>query len=200
MAKSRPSYPQIRARQRNILEYQFYTKKSNKDVAKHFGVSPRQLDSFLSTKPKDVRRNYSRSNVAQKLYYAGDDKGLHTASVKGAHDMGLRYTRLGAREVTPAQIQVVKTPGMNTEYQASSVIMRERIQFLYTSYTTPSQCWAQYVSRNNIPRSIKALKLLARNRRLDYDEFETHVSVWRNCYYGDSMQGEINANNVLAGI
>jgi hypothetical protein len=133
----------------------------------------------------------------QKLFGAGDST-LQKASRKAAREnFNVKYTRLGGSVASERRIsETLRSPGLNEQYKVRVSVFRERVGFLYGGTTTPSQCWAQYTSRNGIPQTIKALKLLARNNRVP--DFEKHVQIWKSCYFGDTSEGDYRAAQVLA--
>ena len=69
----RPSASSTRARQRQVSRYVFSTDVST--TARHFGVSPEQVEKFISTNPKKLKGRLNRS-PAYKRMYSADPKNI----------------------------------------------------------------------------------------------------------------------------
>lgn len=179
MAQKRPSYPSIRARQRHLLEYIGSTGRTERQVARDFGVKPQQLRRFTSTKSTEIRKNFGRSPAYEKLYSQGTTKELR----QKARSHGERVTFRPVREYTEPSIQQFrKTPGYSQEFVTRYVQTGEQIQHLYASQITPQYLWAIYTKEQNIPVSIKSINLLRRNGKISAADYNDIVTVWKDIY------------------
>lgn len=175
----RPSVSQIRARQRRLLEYLASTDKTPRQAAKEFRVTPRQLEQFVSTKTPTVRRNFNRSPVTERLYQAGEEKGLRAR----AKTQGRRLVVRPLRQVQEPYLQQIRTtPGFDPAYVTRQVQSGEQIQNLYTTKITPQYLWAVYTREHNLPIGIKSIKLLRRNRKISSSEYNELLTVWKDIY------------------
>lgn len=184
MARKRPSTPSIRARQRRILEYLFSVNKTFKEAAKDFGVTPRQLEKFVTTAPRDIRHTISRSNVSQDLFQQGTPQNLRPKARK-------QGTRLQRVQYEEAQIQVYRgTPGLPESEVNRRVQIGELIQRLYARRVEPRYLWAEWTREHNMPVSIKAARVLYRNHRMSYQDWINYTAVWQSIYGKDNETAE----------
>lgn len=154
----------------------FSTNKSFKQAAKDFGVTPRQLEKFATSKPKQVRKSFSQNDVSQSLFQAGETKNVR----RKARQQGTKLTRVQFEE---AQIQVYRgTPGLPESEVNRRVQFGELIQNLYTERQEPRYLWAQWTREHNLPVSYKAAKLLYRNHRISYQDWINYQAVWQSIY------------------
>jgi hypothetical protein len=178
MANKRPTKAQIRARQTNILEGMAVTNNSFREMAKQLGVTPLQLRTFVAErKPAQIREQYNRSPTYRKLYDVGERKSV-TRKIGHA----LPPKRIDA---TFRELERVRTNPLYSEderryrYQIGQMINNLNVR---GSMQTPSSMWAEYCWDNNIPTSVKSIKLLYRNHRIDPEAYERHLTVWEAVY------------------
>lgn len=159
----------------------FSTNKSFKQAARDFGVTPRQLEKFVTTKPKQVRRSFNVNETAQSLFESGEPKKVR----QKAKQQGTKLNRVQFEE---AQIQVYRgTPGLPESEVNRRVQFGELIQNLYTERQEPRYLWAQWTREHNLPVSYKAAKLLYRNHRISNQDWINYQAVWQSIYGRDTI-------------
>ncbi len=168
MAKKRPSYISIRRRQRNIVEGMGTRDIKYAQTAKEFGVTRRELRTFLETKPKDLRRMYNRNPAYTRLYELGKRSEVSkTLGIK-------RVRRYEVLEQLLAEPRIQRYPNSK---QIGRIIQR-----YYYANNFGGIGWAIYTREHDLPLSITAIKLLFRNDKLTNDQYVRAVDVWRDLY------------------
>jgi hypothetical protein len=169
MARKRPSYVSIRARQRNIIEGVGTRDLRYAQAAKEFGVTKSELRKFLETKPKDLRRNFNRSPATRKLYAEGERP--ETRRILGVK----RITRYPFRERVLRD--ELARPRLANKQQIGKMIQR-----LYYDNNIAAQEWASYAREHDLPNSMKNIRLLYHNDRISEGQYKTILKNWRNIY------------------
>lgn len=176
MANKRPSYRSIRARQRNIIEGLGTTDLRYKEAAKKFNVTPRELQHFVESKPRTLRKNFNRSPVYAKLYNEGARPIVRE--------------RLGIKRIThfkfrPTQIrQYTVTSGLS-EYESNRrQQVGQMIRALYVTRFDPKTAWAAWTREHNLPQSIKVIRLLHRNNKITDGIYAEALVEWQDIYPG----------------
>ena len=185
MPNRRPSYLSIRRRQRNIIEGIGTRDIRIAQAAKEFGVTQRELRKFIETKPDKLRKSYNRSPALRKLYAEGERK--ETRRVLGVP----RIRRYAFEEQVLQEPRLLRYPN---ERQIGRMVQR-----LYYMNNIGPQNWSEYTYSNNLPNSIKAIRLLWRNGKITDSRYKTILGIWRDDYpsannaYYESYLGEIAA-------
>ncbi len=171
MASKRPSYVSIRARQRNILEGMEERGLNKKQAAKEFGVTRRQLETFIETKPKGVRTKFNRSPAYAKLYREGERKETRRVlGVKSIH-------RVEFRENIIRPFSKLTEPKAISKQQTGRMIQR-----LYYTNNIQSQQWAAYTRESGLPLNMDAIRLLHRNGKISDANYNAAVTNWGQMY------------------
>lgn len=176
MAAKRPSYPSIRARQRNLLEYQFSTDKTYRQAARELGVKPSEFERFVTANPRSLRQQYNRSKMIRKLYGEGERPDLR----KKAKAQGVKLERL--RTERGYRVATQEVPIFERDYQARLGRTQELIAALYERQRGASYDWAVFAAEENIPVSIKVIKLMWRNGEIDSSRYDYIIAVWKTIY------------------
>jgi hypothetical protein len=185
MANKRPSYLSIRRRQRNIIEGMGTRDIKYAQAAREFGVTRAELRKFTETKPDVLRRQYNRSPVMRKLYAEGERK--EARRVLGVK----RIRRYQFEEQVLTEPRLLKYPN---EKQIGRIIQK-----LYYQNNIGAQNWSTYTYENNLPNSIKAIRLLWRNDKISDSRYKIILGVWRDSYpsgndaYYEQYLGEVAA-------
>lgn len=155
MAKRRPSYVSIRARQRNVLEALGSSKyRGYEEAARRLGVPTNEFRSFITMKPEQVRRQYNRRPAFRKLYGEQKTAPEQRQAVKKA---------VGVKRVTrfPYQENVLRVPallpGRTPEQKARAKTFGRYKQRLYYGNNAKPQNWSQYTFEHNIPSTPSAI-------------------------------------------
>lgn len=176
MAK-RPSYKSIRARQRNIIEGLGTSDLKYAQAADRFGVTPRELRRFVTTKPKDLRKNFNRSPANTKLYGASTAAKQRKEVRESLGVSKVKRYKFREQEIRDLKVLKLKEPELRNRTQIG-----ELVQNLYTSKIHARYDWASYAREHDIPTSIDAVKLLHRNNRISDSEYTDAVQTWRDIY------------------
>lgn len=178
----RPSASSTRARQKAIIRYLYSTKNDYRLTAKHFQVSPKQLERFTSSNPKKVKGRLSRSPAFQRLYSAD------VKQVARSHDVDLvpKYSTQRVHALEQRGVPV-------TEKQRGAIdYYRETRQRVYTTSKTTGQVryrkptkssaealrnagYAGYSTTNSVQAGYLSGQLSA-------DDVSTIIDIWRKFY------------------
>ena len=173
MAKQRrPSYPSIRRRQRNIIEGMGTHDLKYAEAAKRLGVTRHELVQFLESKPKVVRARYNRSPSSRKLFEEGERHNVK-------QEFGLPFVR--RYEHRAKYLEAVK---VHLKHPNSKQIGRMIARYYYkdTEKFRAILKWTIYTREHNLPLSIKAIKFLARNGKIDEDTYTEILEKWQELY------------------
>lgn len=183
MAAKRPSYVSIRARQRRIIDYMASTGKNVPQTAKELDVKPRELRSFIETKPKKLRKKYNRSPITRELFEKGEERKIRRQVAQEKQS----YRRVTGRI---SEIRFYReTPGIDPELRRRRIIELERVRYISTDKNYRSTQWAMYADKQNIPVSIKAIRAMHEDGDIDDYDFDEIVDAWEEIYsttYGAS--------------
>lgn len=183
MVRKRPSYVSIRTRKVKLLKYMGTTGKSEAQTAKEFGVSKEQLKRFITQDPKSARRSYNRSPAQRKLYSEISQTSTRPTYRAGSRVEKLRGVKLVQFDARPAVLdQIRRTPGLSEDERSRRLQIGTLIQKHYTFQDRPEYHWAEYARENKLPTSIKGIKILYRNGRIDDDQYRQIASVWKDVY------------------
>ena len=174
MARQRPSYPSIRVRQRNIIEGLGTTDLRYAQAAKRFGVTPRELQHFVETKPRNLRSNFNRSPAYRKLYEEG-------ARPQVREQLGIKRIRR-YKFRAPAIREITLSQAYSPDEQRQRVQTGRAILNLYTEREHPQLRWALWTRERNLPTSIVAIKLLHRNNKIKDDMYIEAIAAWSDIY------------------
>jgi len=174
VAEKRPSYVSIRARQKNIIEGLGTSDLKYAQAAKRFGVEPRELKKFIETKPKNLRRNFNRSDAYRKLYTEGS-----RAEVR--ENLGVRRIKHYAIRKEDVEAIVSSRRYIYTETE-NRVKIGKMLQQLYYRGEQPQAEWAAYTREHDLPTSINVLRLLYQNDRLDGPTYKNAIREWQAVY------------------
>jgi hypothetical protein len=177
VAARRPSYKSIRARQRNILEGIGTADVKYKEAAKRLGVTPRELKTFVETKPRKLRPNFNRSPAYRKLY------GASTAPEqrKQVREQ-LGIPRVRRYQAAEQDIQALRLQRLPEKELRNRTQIGEQIQNLYYRGQNDRYLWAAYAREHDLPTSIDTLRLLHRNDKVSDSEYAQAVKTWRDIY------------------
>lgn len=157
-----------------------------KDAAEKFGVTPRQLRTFVRSKPSTMRSNLNRSPAYRKLYGTADTAPAQRKQVR--EQLGLsRIKRYEPRESEIQNIRKGIYPYPERERRNRQAI-GELVQNLYVSRSHARYDWAEYAREHDLPTSIDTIKLLHRNNKLSDSEYMDAVSTWRDIYNVNSVR------------
>jgi len=152
------------------------TGKNIPKTARELDVKPRELRTFLETKPKKLRKSYNRSPIVRELYAAGEERKVRAqvASEK------VRYHRVTGRI---SEIRFYREiPRLDPELKRRRIIELERVRFLMTDKNYRSTEWAFFADKSNLPVSIKAIRQMHEDGDIDDVEFDEIVDAWENIY------------------
>ena len=171
MASKRPSYPSIRARQRNILEGIGTGDLKYNQAAQRLGVTPTELRKFLDTKSPIVRRNFNRSPAYRKLYAEGERSKTREA--------------LGLKRIRRYEFKrsAVDRPQAMQKYPNSKQI-GALIQRYYYKNGIEKIEWAAWTAEHNLPTSMDAIKQMRAEGKITESEYRSAVKSWRDHYHG----------------
>lgn len=192
MAKRRPSYKSIRARQRNLLEGIGTADVRYKEAAAKLGVTPRELKTFVETKPKNLRSNFNRSPAYRKLY------GASTASVQRKQvRQSLGISRISRYEPRESEIQNIArgTYRYPERERRNRTQIGELIQNLYVKGSKDRYQWASYAQQHSLPTSIDTIRLLHRNGQIGDNEYMGAVNAWQAIYNVSQPRYEMYADD-----
>lgn len=177
MASKRPTTAQIRARQRKIIEGMgtaaLEGKRSQyvKSAAKQLGVTPRELERFIDRKPQEVRKTYSRSKTAQKLYGEATPREL-----KSRLGLKTQPKRFEYEPQRTAEYRIFSSYAGFTPEEGE--MMRTRIEYglkvanLYYEGQIAKLEWMRWTRSQGLPRSGRAIQLLYKNRKISRQLYE----------------------------
>lgn len=182
MSKTRPSYPQIRSRQRYVIDYLHSTGKTYKQGARDLNVTPSQLKHFIETKPSDLRRQYNRNKTTSKLYEAGGKR--HTADIRPlarAQKTPLRRVPYKLRDVRLARSMTLPpSPESLARYENYSRAAG-LIRHLYLEDEATE--WNIYTLDKGLPISIREIYRMLQDGEIDQDTYDEIEEAWREIYH-----------------
>lgn len=175
MATKRPSYTSIRARQKNIIEGLGTSDLKYAQAAKRFGVEPRELRKFVTSKPKTLRTNFNRSPTYKKLYEEGTRGEVRET-------LGVRRIKRYAFHEKEIQLLKKHTTPYSPEESQRRVQIGEMVQRLYVDKDLARYEWAEYTREHNLPTSIQVLTLLFRNNKITGPDYAKALAEWKAIY------------------
>ncbi len=181
MAQKRPSYVSIRARKVKLIKYMGTTNKTEAQTAREFGVTKAQLRRFVTQDAKQSRRTFNRSPEIRKLYgEIGAPKPRYRGGQRIESIRGTRLIQFDARPATLNQIRT--TPGLSEEERSRRLQVGQLIQRHYTFQDRPEYHWAEFTRENKLPVSVKSLKILRRNGRINDEQWDQALKTWKDTY------------------
>ena len=179
MASKRPSYVSIRARQKNIIEGLGTSDLKYAQAAKRFGVEPRELRKFVTTKPKNLRRNFNRSASYNKLY----GKGKTASEQRGEVRENLGVKRIKRYAIRKEDVKaIVSSKRYNPAETENRVQIGKILQNLYYKGEQAQTEWASYTREHGLPNSIQVLRLLYQNDRISGPDYANALAQWKAIY------------------
>ena len=192
MAARRPSTVSIRARQRNILEGMGTADDKYKQAAKRFGVTPRQLKTFVTTPSSKMRSDFNRSPAYRKLYGTAKSAPEQRKQVRETFEVP-RIRRYQYKEL---QIRNLKKRGYSERELRNRTQIGEQIQAIYSGRAVSRYKWAGYAREHNLPTSIDTIRLLLRNDRMSDSDYIAAVKAWRAIYNVSDERAEMYEDEV----
>lgn len=171
MPTKRPTTAQVAARQRVIIEGIADSGLTQKQAAKRFGVTPRELETFLGLNAKQLRKRYNRSPVTRELYQAGEKH--RTKQELGLKRLPRRYeyeperiaayaTRTGAKKETSQRLYEI---GLNIQ------------RVYYRGEQGPADIWREYTLRQGVPKSVKTLDMMLAQGKISVSKYRNIMKV-----------------------
>ncbi len=182
MSAARPSYPQIRSRQRYVIDYLHSTGKTYKQGAKDLKVTPSQLKHFIESKPKDLRRQYNRNKVTQKLYESGGKR--HTADIRPlarAQHRTLTRVPYKLQNVTLARAMTLPPSPEGLAAYENYSRAAGLIRHLYIEDDATE--WNIWTLDRGLPISIREIYRMYQEGDIDEDTYYEIESAWREIYH-----------------
>lgn len=177
----RPSVSSTRARQRDVVRYVYSTNLSV--ASRHYGVSPKQLDRFISTEPKRLKGRISRSPAYTALYRS-DAK-----QIARAHDIRL------VPRLSGTQVHRMEQPGVTISEKnraAVDLYRATRVRVYRKSKTTGKVTYGKPnpVNSTTILRqagyqgysTIASVEAGYRSGQLSREDVTTILDLWRQLY------------------
>lgn len=192
MAARRPSKISIRARQRNILEGMGTADDRYKQAAKRFGVTPRQLKTFVTTKPAQMRTDFNRSPAYKKLYGTAKTAPEQRKQVRETFEV----TRIKRYKIREADIRRLKLQRLSEKELRNRTQIGELVQNLYSQGSYDKYKWANYVHDKHLPTSIDTIKLLHRNGNISDKAYIAAVKQWRAIYNVSAARASLYEDEV----
>ncbi len=168
MAQKRPSFVSIRRRQRNIIEGMGTRDLKFGETAKQFGVTPHDLEHFLTTRPKTLRKSFNRNPANVRLWQTGDRKEVRKA-------LGVSRIRVYEHDETEITSRARKLT--DADLQIGRMIQR-----VYIKNNEDAQQWSIYTREHDLPNSILHLRLLYHNGRITRAEYRAALRAWKAKY------------------
>lgn len=168
MARRRPSYISIRRRQRNIIEGMGTSELKYAETAKKFGVTKKQLKDFLETRPKNLRRGYNQSPARRKLFEAGERSEVRKT---------LNIKRIRKYEFRENVLNDKAKPLSRSDFLTGRMVQR-----IYYVNDQMRQNWSVFARENDLPNSIKTIKFLYHNGKINISRYRHILKVWKNIY------------------
>ena len=151
------------------------------ETARQFGVTPHDLEHFVTTRPQKLRKSFNRNPANTKLWAAGKRAEVRqTLGIKRIrvyeHDESELVSK--ARKINDADIQVGRM-----------------VQRVYVENHKQAQDWSIYTREHDLPNSALALRLLYHNDRITKREYFRAMRAWKAKYglsddYYDDFLGE----------
>lgn len=181
MSKARPTYPQIRSRQRYVVDYLHSTGKTYKQGARDLNVTPSELKHFIESKPKDLRKTYNRSKSTKALYESGGKR--HTADIRPlarAQHKTLKRVPYKLQQVRLARSMTLPPTPEGLERYENYTRNAGLIRNLYV--TDEATEWNIWTLDRNYPVSIRSIREMYQRGEIDSDEMAEIETTWREIY------------------
>lgn len=180
MAKRRPSYISIRARQRNILEAFGTSGATNyATAAKSLGVPESEFRRFITMKPEQVRRQYSRRPAFRELY--GEQMTAPQQRAAVARKVGVKRVTRYPYEENVLRVPAL-LPGRTPEAKARAKTIGRFKQHLYYDNNVKPQDWTQYTFEQDIPSSPRKIVQLYRDGKINKGRMRRIINKFREDY------------------
>lgn len=179
MAK-RPTTRQIIARQERLERYQRATGKSNKEIARQYGITTKQVENFK--RPANVqRKGWSHATASQKLFQSvGPPSGKGSSKVEGVRVI---------RAYTQVQREAPSVRNLNRQ-ERDRIERSELVVQSYNIYRGPEAEneyqskleWAEWTEEHGLPVSWSDIEDMYENGEIDYDDYHEALDALREIY------------------